>query len=315
MGKKRFIHELPECGILIEQVAQTRRLRPQMVEKDYWLMHSLWGLQHQKFSFELKGGTSLSKGFGIIDRFSEDIDIKIEPPAAFKVKVGKNQDSPSHIAGRVAFYDWLSKEITMPGISTERDREFDDKKGRNGGIRLNYESRYPMLEGLKTFVLLEAGFAVTTPNEKRTISSWLYDAAIAVGLEVQDNRAVAVPCYLPGFTLIEKLAAISGKFQQEQEGKLMPVNFIRHYYDVYQLLGQKNVQEFIGTSAYREHKSSRFRKADQQNLSRNEAFVLEDAKTREGYSREYERMRVLCYGIFPSFDSIVERIHEHLTEL
>jgi hypothetical protein len=35
-----------------------------LVEKDYWIMQSLWGLQAQGFVFELKGGTSLSKGFG-----------------------------------------------------------------------------------------------------------------------------------------------------------------------------------------------------------------------------------------------------------
>ncbi|MEA2882414.1 MAG: hypothetical protein QOH32_1670, partial [Bradyrhizobium sp.] len=42
--------------------------------KDYWIMHSLYGLQKLGLIFELKGGTSLSKGFKIIDRFSEDID-------------------------------------------------------------------------------------------------------------------------------------------------------------------------------------------------------------------------------------------------
>ncbi|WP_425485263.1 nucleotidyl transferase AbiEii/AbiGii toxin family protein [Burkholderia guangdongensis] len=40
-------------------------------------MQCLWGLQAQGFQFELKGGTSLSKGFGIIHRFSEDIDIRM----------------------------------------------------------------------------------------------------------------------------------------------------------------------------------------------------------------------------------------------
>lgn len=40
-------------------------------------MHVLWGLQAQGFAFELKGGTSLSKGFGVIHRFSEDIDIHV----------------------------------------------------------------------------------------------------------------------------------------------------------------------------------------------------------------------------------------------
>lgn len=69
-----------------------------VVEKDYWIMHGLWGLQAQGFVFELKGGTSLSKGFGVIHRFSEDIDIRIEPPADMDVKTGRNQDKSAHIA-------------------------------------------------------------------------------------------------------------------------------------------------------------------------------------------------------------------------
>jgi predicted nucleotidyltransferase component of viral defense system len=65
---------LPDVGALFRVVAQERNLLPGIVEKDYWLMHCLWGMQQQGFRFELKGGTSLSKGFNFIERFSEDID-------------------------------------------------------------------------------------------------------------------------------------------------------------------------------------------------------------------------------------------------
>lgn len=203
----------------------------------------------------------------------------------------------------------------MPGITTERDLSFDDKKGRNGGIRLNFESAYPKLDGIKSYVLLEVGFDTTRPNDKRTISSWLYQAAINANLEIEDNRAVDVPCYLPGYTFVEKLSAISGKFKQEKENKLMPANFIRHYYDVYQLLGSKLVLDFIGTKAYVEHKASRFRDADNLDLRTNEAFILSNPATRERYSKEYQRTQVLYYSDFPTFDSILERIQRHLRDL
>ena len=315
MARRKFLHELPESRILIEQLAQSLETRAQLVEKDYWIMHSLWGLKTQGFSFDLKGGTSLSKGFQIIDRFSEDIDIKIEPPASLRVMTGRNQDKPKQIESRIHFYDWLSKEISIPGINPERDQSFDDQKGRNGGIRLNFESAYPKLEGVKSYVLLELGFDVTTPNENKTITSWLYDAALRAGLEIEDNRAVGVACYLPGYTLVEKLSAISGKYLQQQAGKIMPVNFIRHYYDVYQLLGIQSVLEFIGTKEYLSHKAARFRKTDEMDLSRNAAFILSDPGTRQRYAREYERTQVLYYGRSPSFDSILARIEAHLEKL
>ena len=76
-----FLHNHPEFGELIRIVAEEKRIDPALVEKDYWIMHCLYGLQQLGLKFQLKGGTSLSKGHNIIGRFSEDIDILIEPPA------------------------------------------------------------------------------------------------------------------------------------------------------------------------------------------------------------------------------------------
>lgn len=47
-----------------------------------------------------------------------------------------------------------------------------------------------------------------------------------------------------------------------------PIDFMRHYYDVYGLLQRPEVQAFIGTEAYKAHKAKRFPKADNQNISR-----------------------------------------------
>lgn len=69
-----FLHDRRDFDQLLAVIADERGLDPMLVEKDYWIMHCLWGLQAQGFQFELKGGTSLSKGFGVIHRFSEDID-------------------------------------------------------------------------------------------------------------------------------------------------------------------------------------------------------------------------------------------------
>ena len=101
-------------------------------------MHGLYGLQQLGLTFQLKGGTSLSKGHKAIDRFSEDIDVLIEPPRGMDVKTGRNQDKLAHIESRRHFYDWLANEkIRIHGITTvERDAAFDDEKMRSLGIRL-----------------------------------------------------------------------------------------------------------------------------------------------------------------------------------
>lgn len=107
-----YLHNHLQFPDLILIVAAEKVIDPALVEKDYWIMHCLYGLQQLDMTFELKGGTSLSKGFQIINRFSEDIDIRIEPPEDQQVKIGPNQDKPAHVESRIKFYDWLVKRST-----------------------------------------------------------------------------------------------------------------------------------------------------------------------------------------------------------
>lgn len=305
-----LLHELPDFNDLLAVVGDARRIDPGLVEKDYWIMHSLWGLQQLGYKFELKGGTSLSKGFGLIHRFSEDIDIRIEPPV--DLKIGKNHDKPQHIAARVAFYDDLAGKISIPGVSSvERDKAFDDNLGRRGGIRLKYTATNLLPEGVKDGVLLEAGFDNVAPNRQCDISSWAYDQAVEAGIaDLTDNRAMGVACYEPGYTLVEKLQAISTKYRQQQASGGMPKNFMRHYYDVYCLLGDETTRGFIGTDAYKKHKDDRFPAADSQDIAANEAFKLNDADVRALYAAEYAATSALYYQGQLPFDDLLARIAE-----
>ncbi|MEB2401945.1 MAG: nucleotidyl transferase AbiEii/AbiGii toxin family protein [Alcaligenaceae bacterium] len=311
-----FLHDRTDFDQLLALVADERGLDPMLVEKDYWIMHALWGLQAQGFQFELKGGTSLSKGFGVIHRFSEDIDIRIEPPAGMDVKIGRNQDKPAHVASRRAYYDELAARIRIPGIvGVERDAQFDDDKMRSAGIRLVYTPRAAALAGVKDGILLELGFDDTAPNRPVTISSWALDVALGRGVEVIDNRAVDVPCYAPTHTFVEKLQTISTKYRRLDETQAFPANFLRHYYDVYCLLGLEEVQAFLRTPAYQDRKAQRFRTGDEQVIARNPAFVLADAGQRERFASEYRKTAALYYQGQPDFGELLARIQQYVDVL
>jgi Nucleotidyl transferase AbiEii toxin, Type IV TA system len=310
-----YLHNHPEFADLVRIVAREKSIDPALVEKDYWLMHCLYGLQKLGFVFELKGGTSLSKGYRAIGRFSEDIDIQIEPPAGRDVKTGRNQNKPAHCRSRKDFYDWLAATVRIDDIaSVERDTAFDDADCRSGGIRLRYKTITDPLPGLKEGILLELGFDDVTPNAPKTISSWAYDYA-AGRVDIVDNRAIAVPCYHPGYTFVEKLQTISTKFRKQQESGTFHENFLRHYYDVYELLARDDVQAFIGTPEYHAHKEKRFRAGDDPDITHNQAFVLADPAIRKAYEREYEKTSALYYGDKPSFSEILERIGKWANKL
>ncbi|MHA6298768.1 nucleotidyl transferase AbiEii/AbiGii toxin family protein [Devosia sp. CAU 1758] len=309
---REYLHQLPDFADLIRVVGDDLAVNPVLVEKDYWIMHSLYGLEQMGLSFELKGGTSLSKGLGIIHRFSEDIDIRIEPPAELNVAVSPRQQKPAHVESRKAFYDWLAGKIAIHGItSIERDTAFDDQDYyRGGGIRLGYPSQNGSLAGLKDGILLEVGFDDVSPNSPSTVSSWAYDHAVRSGVEVIDNRAVDVACYHPGYTFVEKLQTVSTKFRRQQEEGDFPANFMRHYYDLYCLLQVPAVREFIGTEDYSAHKVKRFRAADNQVLAENQAIQLADPDTFALYADAYAQSAALYYKSQPPFEEIVTALRD-----
>jgi hypothetical protein len=70
MPPDAFLHERSDFKALVETVADSEKINdPALVEKDYWIMHAVFGLKQLGLAFELKGSTSLSKGFGVIHRF------------------------------------------------------------------------------------------------------------------------------------------------------------------------------------------------------------------------------------------------------
>lgn len=319
-----FLHQKKDFRSLISTLAAEKGILEALIEKDYWIMHALYGMKNLGLDFELKGGTSLSKGFNIIDRFSEDIDLHITPPKAFVdqtgVIVNENPKSSSYniVANRMQFFDWLAENIQIDGIEVERDTEFDDKDGRNGGIRLTYNGLFGSVPGLKDGILLEVGFAKVTPNVKVDISSWMYNKSIEAGLNISDNRALSIACYNPGYTLVEKLQTIVTKFRVEQGNTNggPKVNFMRQYYDVYRLLQRDDIQHFITTQEYLAHKRDWFPAADSDvPLSEKEAFLLSDEKIRAEFMNRYQATSSLYYLGQPDFDEILEFIQASLQKL
>ena len=56
MQAESYLHDLKDFRDLIQVVSSERSILPQLIEKDYWIMHVLHGLAAQGFVFELKGG-------------------------------------------------------------------------------------------------------------------------------------------------------------------------------------------------------------------------------------------------------------------
>ena len=313
MPAEKFLHHHPKFKELILIVSNEQRVDPYLAEKDYWIMHCLYGLQQGGYEFLLKGGTSLSKGHRLIYRFSEDIDTYMVPPEELGLKIGKNHNKPHHIAARKDYYDRLAREIEIEGVRIERDTEFDDKRRyRSGGARLIYTSHFDVGgTNAKKGVLLELGFDNVVPNEPRDISSWAYDHAVSNNVRIIDNRALGVRCYDARYTFVEKLQAISTKYRNFKASGTLESNFVRHYYDVYCLLEDASVNSFAKTDAFEDYRQKRFPAADFViPLSENQAFLLHDQGDFDNFKQTYTAERSFYYQGQPKFDEVVSAIRE-----
>jgi hypothetical protein len=314
-----YLHQRKDFADLLGILEVETGIQAELIEKDYWIMQVLYGLKQQKFDFELKGGTSLSKGYQIIHRFSEDIDIHIKAPAHLGVNENPKSTKEKSVQSRKSFYDWLADTIKIEGITAvRRDFAFDDLEHyRSGGIRLYYDAQTAHNAGVKDGILLEVGFDKVTPNRKLTISSWAYDkASLNPKIKIIDNRAVDIACYHPGYTFVEKLQTIATKYRQEQNGTEVKPNLMRQYYDLFCLLENDEVLAFLGTTEYFEHKAKRFPKQDLEvPIAENQAFLLSDRKQRDAFKGRYQSTTALYYKGQPEFELLLDRIHQYLHKL
>lgn len=312
----QYLHQRKEFEELLLTIEGETGILVQLIEKDYWIMHVLFGLKQQGFEFELKGGTSLSKAYHIIDRFSEDIDIHIKPKPEHGINENPKNTNKNGIESKRLFYDWLASEIKVDGIiEVTRDETFDNKQNYNsGGIRLYYNSLFGGFKGIKEGILLEVGFDQITPNSPKLITSWAFEKAFPIiGSSLIDNRAQEINCYHPGYTFVEKLQTIATKFRKEKETGVEKPNLLRQYYDVYSLLSNKEVLSFIGTEEYLKHIKRRFPKADLEvPISQNQAFLLSDPIVRSQFERRYESTAALYYKGQPKFSHMLNLIQEYL---
>lgn len=220
----------------IDTAPDVLRLPAVVVEKDYWVSQALRCLAMEfPQDFVFKGGTSLSKGFNIIQRFSEDIDVLI--------LAGDR--------GRGAC-DTLMKDM---GDQTARAVQ-DPEPTRTGerGIHRTYFLTYPRkrnVDWLRPTIDVEMGVrGGPNPSESRQVTPLLADALQAAGVQTEvyeDLAPVRVNVLHPGRTAIEKLALVNDEADkcQRDPAREFPTRHGRHFYDIYMLLGHVLVQDFL----------------------------------------------------------------------
>lgn len=290
----------PEFEALVRVVSEEYNCPPQLVEKDYWIALILSRLV-SKFGdlIIFKGGTSLAKAWGLINRFSEDVDVLLDSSKCKSKSQQRKQISE--------FRKFLE---TSPGLKyLPQSKQGDD----HGSLRFGYESVFEGFEGSEQNVLVEVGFrGGTEPTELIVINSMIGESLTKHGKDTGEYKPFQIRVLHPKRTLIEKLFALAAAYK---DGNLPQKT--RHYYDAFCLLNNRDLNQFVGSPEFFElvddvgkHTLKNFGSAeDITTLLNSPAYALSDTEYK-AVSNGYMKDDHLYFAEQPPFKSVYQVVRQ-----
>ncbi len=308
---------------LFQESAVRRGVNMAIMEKDFWVcwvLKQLFTDNALQNRMVFKGGTSLSKVFGLIDRFSEDIDLVLDwrllgcgtgqqddPFQEFESRTQQDrfnkhihQLAAEYIADTL-IYDLSSALGQCPGVIASIDAEEPHT------VNIAYPAAFSEAY-LRPEVRLEIGpLASWVPSTSRTIQP--YAAEVFPGLF--DEPTCPVVVISAERTFWEKATILH---QQVHRTGIMPSRYSRHYYDLYKLAGSPirdfaladmDLLEDVVSFKQRFYPSA----WAQYEKARPGTFKLIPAGAHLAELRsDYRDMTMMIFGEIPDFDAVVDAL-------
>jgi hypothetical protein len=228
----------------IRFTAQQMNLKPEYIEKDYWVTYALFTIFNNEIGKDtvFKGGTALSKCYNMIERFSEDIDLVVlrrEGETDSKLK--------SKLKAISTVVETVLPEVTIEGIT--------HKMGMNRKTAHSYNKEFKGEYGqVRDVIILESSWlGYYEPYTTKSIVSF-------VGQMMLDNKQsdIAIENGLLPFNLLalepirticEKIMSLV-RFSYGENPIHDLKKKIRHSYDLHQLLKQDVFSKFFHSTAF-----------------------------------------------------------------
>jgi len=321
------LFEHPDFEQAILEAAEHFRaqgLRPAIIEKDYYVTEALRAIatattatvnssKNTISNIIFKGGTSLSKGWNLIQRFSEDIDIFLDP-LAFQPPLGRRAIDRELKKLR----DAVAAHPALTFVGGQTIGGF----GRND--QFSYEQRFGGPGEVANRVLLEAGAASgREPTEVVQLSSYLAQFLKNRTLSLGANDEVPFSLRLLRFrrTFVEKMFAIHSKVELLKRDRQPLGAYARHYYDLFQLGEQVEVIAMLNSAEYaaikedydrisRDYFQRRYFYPEAMRFANSDA-LFPPAELAATIAAEYEEQcRMLCFGHYPAWAQVQARLLE-----
>lgn len=299
------------------------------VEKDFWVCWALEVLfnsgqigQHLSF----RGGTSLSKGWGLIDRFSEDIDLSIS-----RDWVDSGLPDPTDASINRAQQDRILKRLRRACRSVVRDQIFPlvqsqvDQLGGGASARLVeidrardpfiIEIEYPRIDlgpsqhYQRRLVKVElSGRADSWPEESRLITPYIAQAFPGFA----QHQELKIPCVTPARTFWEKASLLHERHAQASEAVASRQS--RHLYDLVRLWEHVENETglldlFQGVKLHRKAFYS-YGGIDYDQLTPGGLVLAPPPERLQAWRVDYRDMADMFIGDPPGFETLIDSVRQ-----
>ena len=321
-----------EQVVYFEQTAEKMNLPGHLVEKDFWVcftLQTLFSLSDFKDHLTFKGGTSLSKVYKVIERFSEDIDFAVSrdclgfggDDAPDADGISGEQRKKRLIELGEACLEKIKGEL-LPSLNAKLqadlkrddwrlDLEEDEKHNQQIYFKYPQSSLTPDSSYNPPYVRIELTARTDNhPAESATILPFVaehFESAIG-------KPEIVVNVLKAERTFWEKVTILHQFHFQSDSTKVAP-GFSRHYYDVVQLdtkgFANSAIEQIELLPEVADHKNTFYRQAwARYDLARNHKTLelLPHENIVSTIKADYEEMQEMMFGETPTFDDILNRL-------
>lgn len=312
---------------IYNNVALKTGLPPASIEKDWWVTQVLKAIYTLPYGDHLsfKGGTSLSKCWGLIERFSEDVDLGIDREyLGFEGELSKTQISDKLRRAACAFvrermqHD-LHDQLIRNGLSEELFNVTVDITPITTTdpevIRVAYRSVYPELNDpyLPPVVKIEvSGRSMSEPIAEKAICS-LVDNAYPQSAIAEDRFKVRA--VLSERTFLEKVFLLHEEFSKPQ---VRVERMSRHVYDIAMMMGQGiHARALTDENLYRQVLEHRrqfigLKGFNYDTLYSDSITIVPTGEVRDLWRKDYEQMQEhMIWGeSTPTYDNLLEILQQ-----
>lgn len=316
-----------ELDVLFQEVSSAKGLSKAIIEKDFWVcvvLDYLFTQSPWKDNLAFKGGTSLSKAYNLIERFSEDIDLILDWRV---LGYGKTKPLEERSANQ---QDKLNKEILaktseflrtifIPKLKADlsqlinRDLQiiFEDD-----AVIIGYGNDYADSSILHAIRLEIGALAAWTPTQIATIQSYIAEAYP----DKFRDASISVRTTTPERTFWEKITILHREAFRPENSPLPP-RMSRHYYDVYRMAKLGILDQALQDSGLLNQVAAFKAKFYPQKWAHYELAKLGTLRLTppthniKPLQRDYVAMAGMIYGEKPEFEELIAeiaKIEQHL---